>query len=124
MAMPEDETLRPSTRGNVTYRRPVPSFEAEAVYQRYLDFGLLVSGGRVTPNWLPDGAGFWYAEGSPNERRILKFDAATQTVSALFDVPRLRSLLQEQLGHEPAGTGVPFGTFVFVSPDRVSFTVE
>ena len=32
--------------------------EREAAYQRYLDFGSLIEGGRVTPNWMPDGDSF------------------------------------------------------------------
>ena len=83
-----------------------PSAQDEAVYQQYLDFHRLVSGGRVTPNWLPDGNTFWYAEGGPNDRQIIKVDPATDSASPLFDVARLRTALTESLGYEPAGAGV------------------
>ncbi len=100
------------------------SAQDESVYQRYLDFGLLVTGGRVTPSWLADGSSFWYVKGGPNERQILKVDPATGGESPLFDVARLRGALREALGHDPAGTGVPFDQFQFKGPDRISFSLE
>lgn len=101
-----------------------PSAQDEAVYRRYLDFGSLVVGGRVVPNWLPDGSSFWYAEGDPNDRRILKVEPAANAVTALFDVPRLRAALRETLGYEPIGTGVPFERFRFVAPHSIAFSLE
>ncbi len=98
--------------------------EDDAVYQRYLDFGSLVQGGSVVPNWLPDGSSFWYVQGGPNEREILRLDPAANAATPMFDVTRLRSALRESLGHEPVGTGVPFEQFHFVSPGRVSFSLE
>ncbi len=96
----------------------------EQVYQRYLDFGAMVKGGRVVPNWLPDGMGFWYAVGDPNTRQILKIDPESNVETPLFDVARLRAALREELGHEPVGSGVPFEQFQFVGPRRVRFALE
>ena len=98
--------------------------EREAAYQRYLDFGSLIEGGRVTPNWMPDGDSFWYAEGGPQNTVIHRVDPATGVVEELFDTPRLRAALTEALGHEPAGLGVPFRQLAFAGPSSVQFTVE
>ncbi len=98
--------------------------EHEAAYQRYLDFGSLIEGGRVTPNWMPDGNSFWYAEGGPQSTVIHRVDPATGVVEELFDTPRLRTVLTGELGHEPAGLGVPFRQLAFVGPSSVQFTVE
>ena len=98
--------------------------EREAAYQRYLDFGSLIEGGRVTPNWMPDGDSFWYAEGGPQNTVIHRVDPTTGVVEELFDTPRLRAALTEALGHEPAGLGVPFRQLAFAGPSSVQFTVE
>ncbi len=104
--------------------RAAVSADDEAAYQRYLDFSALVKGGRLTPNWLPDGASFWYAKGDPNERQLMKLDPATGAESPMFDNARLRAALSEQLGHEPVGGGIPFEQFRFIGPGRVSFSLE
>jgi len=104
--------------------RAQPSAAQEAVYHRYLDFGSLVQGGKVMPNWMPDGSSFWYADGTPNDRKILKVDPKTNNVTPLFDVARLRTALERELGHAPAGSGVPFEGLAFLGPNRVSFSVE
>ncbi len=101
-----------------------PSAQDEAVYRRYLDFDQLVRGGRVTPNWLPDGSTFWYAQGDPNNRQIVKLDPATNAETPLFDVQRLRSVLREALGHDPIGAGVPFDQFQLLGPRTASFAME
>ncbi len=98
--------------------------EQEAAYQRHLDFGLLIEGGSITPNWMPDGNSFWYAEGGPQNTVIHRVDPTTGTVEELFDTPRLRVVLTEALGHEPAGLGVPFRQLSFTGPSSVQFTVE
>ena len=98
--------------------------EREAAYQRYLDFGSLIEGGRVAPNWMPDGNSFWYAEGGPQHTVIHRVDPNTGTVDELFDTPRLRAVLTEALGHEPAGLGVPFRQLAFAGTSSVQFTVE
>ena len=98
--------------------------ERESAYQQYLNFSDLVSGGRVTANWLPDGSSLWYERGGPNDREIIKVDPATDSVTPLFDTARLRSVLTESLGHEPAGNGVPFAKFQFAEANTVSFKLE
>ena len=101
-----------------------PSAEDQAVYQAYLDFGNLVKGGRVTANWMPDGSSFWISEGGPNNRSIIKIDPDANTVEPLFDLARLRAVLTDALGHEPAGSGVPFDQFQFLSSSLIAFSLE
>ncbi len=98
--------------------------DREAAYQQYLDYQQMIHGGRVAANWLPDGSTFWYEDGGPNDRRILKVDPAENTVEPLFDSARLRAALTEALGHEPAGGGVPFARFQMAGPGTVSFALE
>jgi len=98
--------------------------DQEAAYERYLDFSTLIEGGRVTPNWMPDGNSFWYAEGGPQHTVIHRVDPAAGAVEELFDTPRLRAALTEALGDEPAGLGVPFRELAFVGPSSVQFMVE
>ena len=97
--------------------------EREAAYQRHLDFGSLIEGGSITPNWMPDGNSFWYAEGGPQHTVIHRVDPIAGTVEELFDTPRLRAALTEALGHEPAGLGVPFRQLSFAGDSSVQFTV-
>jgi len=92
-------------------------------YEAYLDFGDLVRGGRVTPGWLPDGTSFWYSEGGPQDRAIIKVTAAGRK-EPLLDPVRLRAALTERLGYEPAGRGVPFDQLAFVAPSRIRFNFE
>lgn len=101
-----------------------PDSADQAVYQAYLDFGDLVRGGIVVPNWLPDGSSFWFAEGGPQERVIYKVTPAANRKDPLFDTARLRAALTEKLGYEPAGRGVPFDRVAFVGPSRVQFSLE
>jgi len=98
--------------------------EREKMFQKYLNFGSYVKGGIVTPNWMPDGKSFWYAEGGPQNRVILKVDPAANTGEPLFNTARLRAALTEALGHEPAGLGVPFQRLSFIGPNRIQFSVE
>jgi dipeptidyl aminopeptidase/acylaminoacyl peptidase len=105
-------------------RLPAELARHEAAYHHYLEFGSLVKGGQLAPNWLPDGSCLWYAQGDPNERQILKFDPAADEVTPLFDVGRLRLVLRERLGHEPAGTGMPFDELQFLGPERIGFSLE
>ena len=98
--------------------------DREAAYQAYLDFQRMIDGGRIVPNWLPDGSTFWYASGGPNDREILKVDPDGNSEEPFFDTARLRAALAESLGHEPAGEGVPFERFQVVAPGTVSFSLE
>ena len=107
-----------------TTTRDASDSARRAVYRAYLDFGDLVSGGRVVPNWIPGGSSFWYAEGGPQDRVLQRVDPATRQKVPLLDVARLRSALTERLGHEPAGRGVPFERLSFVGPSRVQFELE
>lgn len=102
----------------------VPDSGQWAAYRSYLEFGDLVRGGRVVPGWMPDGTSFWYADGGPQDRRLVKVAAGSGRSEPLVDVARLRAVLTEQLGYEPAGRGVPFDRLSFVGPSRIRFSVE
>ncbi len=80
--------------------------------------------GTITPNWMLDGNSFWYAEGGPQNTVIHKVDPVANTKEPLFDTPRLRTALTDELGHEPAGMGVPFQQFSFVAAKRIQFAIE
>ncbi len=97
--------------------------DREAAYQAYLDYQRMIDGGRVAPNWLPDGSGFWYVAGGPNDREIFRVDPAENSVQPFFDAARLRAALTEALGHEPAGDGIPFERFQVLAPGSVSFSL-
>ena len=99
--------------------------QRQEVFRRYLEFGTLVKGGVVTPNWMMDGNSFWYAEGAPHETVIYKVDPAANTKTPLFDTVRLRRALATALGHAPPYSGLPFDHFAFVGGgERVRFTLE
>ena len=98
--------------------------EREAAYQTFMKFQNLVIGGRVTPNWMPDGSSFWIAEGGPNDRQIMRIDPAANSSEPLFDTVRLRAAIAEETGQEPAGQGVPFKTFYFAGPNSVAFALD
>ncbi len=83
----------------------------DAVYEQMLDFRSLVKGGSIDPHWMKDGQSFWYTEGTPADRHFIKVDPQKNTVSPMFEVARLRSVLTSTLGHEPARPGIPFDTF-------------
>ncbi len=85
----------------------------------------MVRGGSVTPGWLTDGSGFWYADSAPARTTIRRVDPRSNTVTALFDVARLRRALADALGHEPPYSGVPFSTFSFERGELgVRFSLE
>lgn len=98
--------------------------ERERVYDAYLDFDRLVVGGDVTPNWIGGGSSFWYAEGGPQDRVILKVDPVANEKRPLLDPARLQRALADALGAEPAGRGIPFDDLTFLTPTRIRFAVE
>src|SRR5690606_2102097 len=62
--------------------------DANPVYAKMRkNFASLVKGGTVAPHWL-DGNDFWYSTELSGQRRYLKVDPETGTVTELFDVPR------------------------------------
>ncbi|MFN8965767.1 MAG: DPP IV N-terminal domain-containing protein [Gemmatimonas sp.] len=95
-----------------------------ARFRAYRELGGLIDDMRLVPQWLPDGASFWYTQGSPQDREILRVDVATGQASPMFDGPRLRAALTAALRGEPAGRGVPFARFAMVGPDLVQFELE
>lgn len=97
-----------------------PPSEREAMYNRYLEFASYVNGGSIAPHWMADGSSFWYAEGTPSNTVIWKVDAKANIKTALFDTGRLRKALTPLLGHEPAGSGVPFSEFEFLGAETAA----
>ena len=92
-------------------------------YERYLEIGSLVTGGRVTPNWLADGTGFWFAEGGPENTVLIQVDRAGQR-RPLLDVARVREAFRTALGRELPYRGLPFETFVPRADGRLQVTFE
>jgi dipeptidyl aminopeptidase/acylaminoacyl peptidase len=85
----------------------------------------MVRGGAVQPRWLADGSSFWFAEGGPAERVVHRVDPRGNTVTPLFDVPRLRRAITEALGHEPPSGGVPFESFTLIDGEAAArFALE
>ncbi len=85
----------------------------ESMYEKYLNFSSYVRGGTVVPNWMADGARFWYVDGDPDSLIVWKINPAKQRRTELFDIPRLRNKLAELLEENLPGRGVPFRTFSF-----------
>jgi len=99
--------------------------EREAVYRTYLEsLDRMVAGGQVTPGWLSDGSSFWYSEGSPADRVIYRVDPVAGTKEPMFDIARLRSALEEELGYEPPYAGVPFDRFAELPGGMIQFALE
>ncbi len=99
----------------------MPSARDEEVYRRYLDFDLLVTGGHVVPNWLPDGSTFWYVEHSTGGRQLVRIDPATNAATPLLDIERLRSAFKDLVGEDAAGLEASLERLRFVGPRRITF---
>ncbi len=93
-------------------------------FYRFMDPTGLVVGGRVAPNWLLDGASFWYADGAPENTAILRVDGASGRQAPLLDVGRTRAALAALLGRDPPYKGLPFDSIVELGGDRYRFTFE
>ena len=91
----------------------------EDIYRRTWDIQSTIKGGTLAARWMADGNSFWYAEGSPDNTVIWKFDSATRTRTPLFDTPRLTTGLKTLLGRELPYRGLPFDTFSFLDRERV-----
>ncbi len=96
------------------------------MYDRYMRFWDYVVGGSVEPHWLADGSSFWFATGAPESTVIYRVDPEADVVDPLFDIPRVRAVVRQELGHELSGHGLPFEQFRFVEEGErvVEFTVE
>ena len=53
------------------------------IFEKLLDMGSLVKGGRIAANWLPDSR-FWFIEGAPTDTKVKVFDPRTKSVSDLY----------------------------------------
>lgn len=74
----------------------------------------------VKPNWMTDGARFWYAAGARGERRVMVVDPRDDAVAPLFDVGALRGAYEELQGKKAPREGLPFTTFRLVDGDRAA----
>lgn len=93
-------------------------------FARFVEPEGLAVGGWVTPNWMLDGASFWYAERAPEDTVILRVDGQTGEATPLFDVARTRAALTALLGRDLPYRGLPFDAIVELGGDRYRFGFE
>jgi len=94
-----------------------------AVSRQYLGFQSYLTGGHITPHWMADGDRFWYADEEDGETVYRLVDPRTVTVSALFDLPRLRAAIESTTEETIETEDLPFERFEFSADDgdRVMF---
>jgi dipeptidyl aminopeptidase/acylaminoacyl peptidase len=97
--------------------------DAEAAFRACLDFPSLLKGGRVAARWMGGGR-FWFVEGAPENTCIKVVDATTGSCEALFDVQRVRKVLQAVIGREPPYRGLPFDSFSRTPDGGAAFRFE
>ncbi|MFI6541219.1 DPP IV N-terminal domain-containing protein [Nonomuraea sp. NPDC050547] len=68
----------------------------------------IVFGDRVVPNWLGDGARFWYRSSTATRRQFLVVDPEAGTRRPAFDHERLAKALETASGHEVSAAKLPF----------------
>lgn len=93
-----------------------------AVFEQYLRLDSLVPVAVSSRGWMPDGSGFWYAEGSPTDVSISRIDLSSNSKTPLFDVSRVRAEMAKELNYEPPGRGLPFSQFAFTGPGAIQFS--
>jgi dipeptidyl-peptidase 4 len=95
--------------------------DQERVFNAYLRRHELVSGGSAPPNWTPDGTGFWFVEGAPEDTQIYRVDLTSGQTESMFDAPTIRAALTAAMGYSPPYRGLPFDSFTFIEGGRVVF---
>lgn len=95
----------------------VPQTHRMTVFRKYLDFRSYLTGGDLTPHWMADGDRFWYADEEDGTTIYRLVDSRTATVSALFDLPRLRAAIEDFTDGDVATDGLPFDQFEFSAED-------
>ncbi len=73
-----------------------------------------LEGRPVRPNWMADGASFWFMTGDLDDRIAHVVDPRTNTIRPLFHVPALRDAYREVAGRKAPRKGLPFTSFEFV----------
>src|SRR5215813_1067584 len=94
-----------------------------AVAAAYRNLGDLVSDATLMPTWSPDGSCAGFVSGSREQRQAWRVDLATGKKTPLLDVAVLRKALLAATGVTPAGQGVPFEHFAFITPGMIAFAV-
>src|SRR5882672_7591013 len=103
--------------------RPAP--DTTDRFRQIFAYATLIHGGRVAPQWLADGARFWYVDRWPDSIAIMRADPRARRIEPLFDLPRLRQAVKATLGREPKGRGVPFDSLRLTDGERAAeFVVE
>ena len=93
------------------------------VIAAYKDLSALISDTTVMPAWSPDGSCLGFTSGSKEQRQAWKVDLSSGQKSPLLDVAALRKALFDASGVTPAGQGVPFEHFAFITPSMIAFAV-
>ncbi len=94
-----------------------------AAASAYKDLSKLISDASVMPTWSPDGSALGFVSGPREERQAWRVDLTTGEKTQLLDVAMLRRALFDATGVTPAGKGVPFEHFAFITPAMIAFAV-
>jgi dipeptidyl-peptidase-4 len=95
----------------------------QAVVAAYKDLAGLIGDASLMPSWSPDGSSVAFVSGSREQRQAWRVDLASGKKTPLLDVAVLRKALLDATGVTPAGTGIPFEHFGFVTPTLIGFAM-
>ncbi|MGW7416688.1 DPP IV N-terminal domain-containing protein [Streptomyces sp. NPDC054863] len=93
---------------------------AEQLLRRPARPGELVVGDKVRPQWIDQGARFWYAVSNGAGKRFVLVDPAAGTREPAFDHTRVAAALAAASGQQADPEALPF-TGIQLAPDAVEF---
>jgi dipeptidyl-peptidase 4 len=80
----------------------------------YNDLGETITGLRVIPAWTPDGKAVAFTTGGADDRQAWRVSLDDGSREPLVDVAKARHAIEQALGFQPSGRGLPFEHFAFV----------
>lgn len=83
----------------------------------------LVTGTVLMPAWSPGGGVVGFVDGPPDERQAWRVDLTSGEKTSLIDAQWLRTKLSAVTGETPAGRGIPFAGFAYLTPSLITFGV-